>query len=129
MRDFEHASWYPAYPGLQKYIDALQRMITSSGASGFYRARELHAWARQAGFDRAKMVVGGNALTYCSDEQRRWFAEVHIGRLKVEGVGGKLRELGISNQDIAEMARDFEKWRDDVDGWWAMWDCEVVAYK
>ena len=88
MRESEHASWYPAYSGLQKYIDALQRMITSSSAPGFYRTRELHVWARQAEFDRAKMVLGGNALTHCSDEQRQWFAGVHIGRLMGEGVAG-----------------------------------------
>ncbi len=130
MRESDHASWYPHYPGLDKYIDALQQMINSSGAPGFYRARELHAWAGQAGFDRAKMVVSGAASIYSSEEQRRWFAGIHVGRLRGEGVGGKLKELEILGQEeIEECVRDLEKWRDDVNGWQAMLESDVVAYK
>ena len=85
-----------------------------AGAPGFFGARALHACARQVGFNRFKIVLGGKALAYCRDEPRRWVAGVHIGELKGKGVGGKFTEGAISNQDVAETAPDFERWRENV---------------
>ena len=126
MRESDHPDWYPEYPAFQKWKDALDTMVRSTGASGFGGGRKLHVWAREAGFDRSKMVVTGSANVFSSEEQRRWFAGVHIGRMRSEGHAEKLK---MSKEDVEAIVKDFEKWRDDVDGWMTIWDCEVIAYK
>lgn len=126
MRESDHPDWYPEYAAFQKWKDALDTMVRSTGASGFGGGRKLHVWAREAGFDRSKMVVTGSANVFSSEEQRRWFAGVHIGRMRSDGHAEKLK---MSNEDVEAIVKDFEKWRDDVDGWMTIWDCEVIAYK
>ena len=130
MRESDHLSWYPFLPGLENYVEDMSKMLRSTGAPGFCRARELHAWARKAGFKRRKIITGGSASISSTEEERKWVAEIHIGRLRSQGVGGKLRELGIAgDKQIEEMVEDFEKWRHDDDGWLAIWQCEVIAFK
>jgi ubiquinone/menaquinone biosynthesis C-methylase UbiE len=129
MHESDHFGWYPYLPGLKKLDKALHGMLNSSGAPGLGRARELHVWAREAGFEREKMKVGVSGQVSSTEEERREFVDVHVGRLRGEGVGGKMRELGIMEGDLEEMIKDLERWRDDVDGWYTNWCCEVIAVK
>ncbi|KAI4115673.1 MAG: hypothetical protein LQ338_007824 [Usnochroma carphineum] len=130
MRETDRLNWYPELPGLSKYNDCLDRMLKSAGAPGLLGARGLHAWAREAGFDRERMDVGAGATVYSTPEERRWWGTVHIDRLRGEAVGGKMRELGLLGKDgLEEIVGDFERWIGDQDGWYAALQCEVVARK
>ncbi|KAL8687149.1 MAG: hypothetical protein Q9218_006596 [Villophora microphyllina] len=130
MRETDTLNWYPDFPGLSKYNECLDKMLRSAGAPGLFSARGLHAWARQAGFDRKQMVVGAGTTVYSTHEERQWWGKIHVGRLRSEAVGGKFVSLGLSSEDgLEEMVGDFERWIEDGDGWYAALQCEVVARK
>ncbi|KAI4138333.1 MAG: hypothetical protein LQ341_004719 [Variospora aurantia] len=130
MRESDSLCWYPKLPGLMKYNECLNGMLRAADAPGLSSARGLHAWARQAGFERDKMQVGAGTTVYTSPEDRRWWATMHVNRLKGEAVGGQMKSLGlVGDEGIGEMVRDFGRWTDDPDGWYAALQCEVIATK
>ncbi|KAL8648916.1 MAG: hypothetical protein Q9210_004708 [Variospora velana] len=130
MRESDSLCWYPEFPGLMKYNECLNGMLRAAGAPGLSSARGLHAWARQAGFEREEMQVGAGTTVYSSPGERRWWAMIHVNRLKGEAVGGKMKSLGlVGDEGIEEMVRDLERWIDEADGWYAALQCEVIATK
>ncbi|KAL8721379.1 MAG: hypothetical protein Q9225_001926 [Loekoesia sp. 1 TL-2023] len=130
MRESDTLNWFPELPGLRKYNECLHGMIRSAGAPGLSAARSLHAWAREAGFEREKMDVGAGATVYSTPEERRWWGMIHVNRLRGDAVGGKMRDLGLLGAGgVEEMVTDFEQWIEHVDGWYAALQCEVVARK
>ncbi|KAI4089262.1 MAG: hypothetical protein L6R37_008073 [Teloschistes peruensis] len=130
MRESDNLNWYPNFPGLGKYNECLDKMLRSAGAPGLFAARGLHAWARQAGFEREKMAIGAGTTVYSSPEERKWWGTVHVGRLSGEAVGGKMKTLGLLGEDeLKAMVGDFERWIEDEDGWYTALQCELVAKK
>lgn len=129
MRESDRQDWSPELPGLALYNECMQKMMNSTGAPGWYSTRGMHGWARQAGFDRDKMIVTGSGSPACTREEREFTADIHMSRLK-GAVGEKIRELGlVDDRQVEEMIKDMEKWRDHVDGWYVVWQCEVIARK
>lgn len=129
MRETDTLNWYPELPGLKKYNECLDSMLKSKGAPGLSAARGLHTWAKEAGFERRKMDIGAGAMVYSTPEERRWWAKIHVGRLRGE-VGNKMLELGLLDKDGLEgMVNDFEQWAENEDGWYAALQCEVIARK
>ncbi|KAL8936443.1 MAG: hypothetical protein Q9216_004929 [Gyalolechia sp. 2 TL-2023] len=130
MRETDTLLWYPELPGLQNYHRCLNGMVRSTGAPGLSAARGLHAWAKEAEFERGKMEVGASATVYSSPEEREWWCRMHVDRLRSEAVGGKMKDLGLlGTWDVEEMVSDFERWREDDNGWYAALQCEVIAIK
>ncbi|KAL9012483.1 MAG: hypothetical protein Q9173_002752 [Seirophora scorigena] len=130
MREMDSLCWYPDLAGLKRYNECLDSMLRSTGAPGLYRARGLHAWVSEAGFEREKMLVGAGTTVHSSPEERMWWGMVHIRRLKGESVGGKMKSLGlVTAEGDEELVRDFEKWIAHPDGWYAALQCEVIATK
>lgn len=146
MREPDTVNWYPALPGLELYQRAQMAMVRQTGAPGLDRCRALHAWARQAGFDREKMKVGGSVMTYATPEERQWWAGGYAGRLAADTPTGKvMRALTITwpvteegqeeitkavgEEGIEVMRRDLQRWADDVDGWFGSAHMEVLCWK
>lgn len=128
MRETDTLNWYPELPGLKKYNQCLDSMLKSKGARGL-AARGLHTWAKEAGFERGKMDIGAGTQVYSTPEERRWWAKIHVDRIRGE-VGDKMLELGLLDKEgLEQMVNDFEQWAEDEDGWYAALQCEVIARK
>lgn len=128
-REYDHMSWHPSLPGLVAYTESMNRAIQASGAQGYHSGRNLQTWASQAGFDRAKMLVGAGTTCHVGQEAQ-WWAGVHIDRLQTE-VGAAWLEKGIvaSQQDIDDMIGDFRRWAADDRAWYVNLHGEIVARK
>lgn len=141
MRETDTIAWYPSLPGLELYQRSLDAMLRSSGAPGLNRARELHVWATEAGFQREEIKTGASGTVYSTTEERKWWSEGIMGRLEEEShhrlsreeviwpdeLGGGRRVVGEEGIDV--MRRDIEKWKDDEGGWWGALQCEVLCWK
>ncbi|KAH7324846.1 S-adenosyl-L-methionine-dependent methyltransferase [Stachybotrys elegans] len=130
MREADSSNWYPKLQGLELYNRAMDAMIRSSGAPGFGNCRALHAWAHEAGFDRSRMKLGGDVLVYADPEQRRWWADGGLGRLKHDTEEGEeAKKQLVGEEGIAIMERDLRLWADDVDGWYSNYQVQVLCWK
>ncbi|KEF56969.1 uncharacterized protein A1O9_07159 [Exophiala aquamarina CBS 119918] len=129
MREYDHMSWYPRFPGVDAYTAGLNRSISASGAQGAESGRRLHAWAAQAGFSKAKMQVSAGTTCHVAAEAK-WWAEVSIGRLEGE-IGSNWLNSGTvkSQDDIEIMKRDLRLWGENEEAWYTALQGEVLAWK
>jgi ubiquinone/menaquinone biosynthesis C-methylase UbiE len=130
MREADTLFWHPSNPGVDAYNKALGAAV-APGAQGFGAGRRLHVWAKEAGFDPAKMQVGTGGTTYAAPELASWWGGTHIGRLQGE-VGQKWLSEGrvVEGQaDINAMIDGLRTWKDDPTAWYTTVQGEVIAWK
>ncbi|KAF1851825.1 S-adenosyl-L-methionine-dependent methyltransferase [Cucurbitaria berberidis CBS 394.84] len=96
----------------------------SNHRSGSY----VHVWARQAGFDPAKIKKGAGVHTLATPEERKFLAGVMVGRIEQAGHREKFLDLGATKEEVDEMVRAWREWEEDVDGWVANVNSEVVCW-
>jgi ubiquinone/menaquinone biosynthesis C-methylase UbiE len=131
--------WYPYNRGLQLWDKYTYTLIFGSDDREYpmnlphpqaYRGGSLlHVWARQAGFDPGRMDKGVGIQSINTPEERAWWVETYSARLKEPFTRDKLVGLGASLEDIKEMIAGLEEWGRDVDGWLAIIQGELIAYK
>jgi len=129
MREYDHMSWYPSFPGIEAYTTLLSNSISSNGAQGAGSGRRLHSWAFQAGFRRDQMQVGAGTTCHVAAEAK-WWADVHIGRLNGE-IGSSWLNRGLveSQEQIEAIKRDLRLWADSEDAWYTALQGEIIAWK
>lgn len=129
-RDALAFNWAPALPGLEVMVTALCRMFASGGASFEPPGKMMHAWAREAGFERAKMTVSMGGTVYSTDEEREWWARVGIERLTTdEHYRARAIAAGTSEEEIGLIVRDLGVWSKDPDGWYGLSQAENIYRK
>ncbi|KAF2017451.1 S-adenosyl-L-methionine-dependent methyltransferase [Aaosphaeria arxii CBS 175.79] len=133
--------WYPYLPGLQLYdrymyeqvIGALPSVASKEHpqnpphAPGHRAGILIHVWAREAGFEVQKMVKGAGVELKATEDERKRHAENLIGRFERGEHREKWKRLGASDEDIDTVIRDVKAWRDDVDGWYAILQGQVIC--
>lgn len=127
-RDADAYAWFPSLPGLELYNDALARKLKFGGAT-FPAGREMHGWARRAGFAREGMKLGVGGTVHSSREEREWWAGELIGGLERGKYREKLVESGTREGEIDSIVKDLRVWVDEDDGWYAEYDCENIYRK
>jgi SAM-dependent methyltransferase len=128
-RDADTFAWSPSLPGLDLTTTALGRKLRMGGST-FPPGREMHRWAREAGFSREKMTVGGGATVYNSKEEREWWGGVLVGAFTEDGgYPQKTIESGTSEGEIEVMVRDLRIWMEDQDGWYGVLNSENIYRK
>jgi ubiquinone/menaquinone biosynthesis C-methylase UbiE len=88
----------------------------------------IHAWAREAGFDPERIIKDASVQVMATREKREFLAGAMIGRIEKAGHREKFVKLGATEEDVDAMLRDLKIWRDDVDGWYAVMNCEVICF-
>lgn len=114
--DLEGLIIYPMTPGFQKFWDAYCQMVTSNGAS-MQAGRQVHVWARKAGFDPEKIVKSSSITLHATQEKRDLFGGGFMDRLKKSQIRENLLAAGNSQADLDEMSQGIDQWRTDPDGW------------
>ncbi|OCT50102.1 putative methyltransferase [Cladophialophora carrionii] len=130
MRETDSMVWHPSSAGTEAYCVALGKAVPP-GAQGSGTGRRLHVWAKEAGFSAAKMQVGTGGMCYAAPDLSRWWADVHVQRLRGE-VGKKwLEDLKLvrDQNGIDEMVAGLKAWGDNEQAWYAAFQGEVICWK
>ncbi len=119
---------YPSPPIFERWKDLFSTTIARSG--GDPRAgRQLHVWARKAGFERE--AITNTAVTWAMttrDETRAWGA-MFADRLASSPLKENMLAAGATEDELAEMQRWFRDWTEDEDAWLCFISGQVVAVK
>lgn len=130
MREWDRSEWHPADPLLSQYMKCVSDSARATGAQGSGTGRRLHLWAAEAGFQRAKMLVGGGGTCYTAPDEARWWAGVHVGRLEGDvGERWVKDKLVQGQQDIEAMKAAFRNWAESDEAWNMTWQGEVLCWK
>lgn len=133
--------FYPELPGLLLFHKYLWIMVHGPVPEGWDPQRpdvhphppnhrtgsRVHVWAREAGFDPGKIIKGASADVHATPEKRERLGRIMVGRIEEGGHREKYIKLGATEEEIDTIVSDWERWVEDVDAWWGMFNCEVVC--
>lgn len=128
-RDSDYAGfvWYPASPGLTKW-NSLYRRVASHNGGEPNAGRHLHAWAREAGFDPAKIVKSAGTWCYSSREEVAWWSDLWAERTLKSSFAQTSLEGGLATQaDLEEIAEAWREWGKEEDAWFVVLHGEILC--
>ncbi|RMZ79289.1 hypothetical protein DV737_g3523, partial [Chaetothyriales sp. CBS 132003] len=129
-RECTNLQWWPLNPALELWGVAMQKMMESTGAVGLLNKGALQALVREAGFDRAKTLVGVGATVFGTKEERKWWSGVGVSRLREGGIGNKWRQSGfLTDAEIEQVIKALDEWGEAEDGWYVAVQSEILAWK
>jgi SAM-dependent methyltransferase len=130
MRETDTLIWHPRRASTDAYCAAVGKAVPP-GAQGVGTGRRLHAWAREAGFAPARMLVGTGGTCYAAPELARWWADLHVQRLRGEVGKRWLDELHLvrDQAELDELVAGLDAWGDDEQAWYAALQGEVICWK
>jgi hypothetical protein len=130
VKETADMSWFPESEGISLGTKVYQEVAKAKGGNPSPGGR-LHVWAKEAGFDSAK-VVSSTSTSTCRTRQEREFLGKGI-RERIR-VGGELRTFAVqkgicSVEELEGIGRAWEEWiQDDERGWLAYLHGELVVF-
>ncbi|MCK7642889.1 methyltransferase domain-containing protein [Corynebacterium sp. CCM 8835] len=129
VRDADYAamSWYPHYPGMERWRNTYRELAKRSGGEPD-AGRHLRAWAHAAGL--VDPVITTSAWTYADTDSCRWWGNGQADRIS----GAVFRDrvatvLGTTDADVDEMVRGWRSWANNPDSCFTMTHGEMIVIR
>ncbi|WP_210648727.1 class I SAM-dependent methyltransferase [Nocardioides sp. SYSU D00065] len=122
--DYGHFSWYPASPGLDRWLELYDAAARANGGEPD-AGRMLLAWAHAAGAD--DVVAGSSTWCYADRDGRAWWGGLWADRITSTALARQLVDQGLaSDHELAELALAWREWAAHPDGWFSVLHGEVL---
>ncbi|GJE97199.1 S-adenosyl-L-methionine-dependent methyltransferase [Phanerochaete sordida] len=126
--DFRATSWCPESPAMDCWLALYLRVARGNGGTPD-SGRRLHAWAREAGFDAARVQCSASTWCYHTPEERAWLGGVWAERTLHSDFASSATKNGFAAQDdLQQVSRMWKAWAADEDGWLTMVHGEVICW-
>ncbi|KAI0084219.1 UbiE family methyltransferase [Irpex rosettiformis] len=125
--DFAGMIWYPESPGMTRWAETYARVARANGGEP-NSGRRLLAWARQAGFDPAKVTCTSSCWCYATPEEREWWGGLWAERLLKSDFYPTAIKNGIATEEeIQGLSEAWVKWAESEDAWFSVPHGEIIA--
>lgn len=124
--DFGLVAFHPHHRGTELYREYYIKMLRGKGMEPF-AGRNLHIWARDAGFDIEKIEKSVSSKLDATDAQRDWWGSVLLDRFRGSQLRDGFKAAGASDTDLEEIISGVEQWKQDPNGWAIMVNGEVIC--
>ncbi|MFD2092680.1 methyltransferase domain-containing protein [Blastococcus deserti] len=126
VRDVDYAAttWFPADPGLDRWLDLYHRVARRNDAEPD-AGRRLLSWAHAAGL----RDTAASASTYCfaSPAEREWWGRSWAGRATSSAFAEQALRYGLATTaELEEVAAAWLRWAAADDGWFGMLHGELL---
>jgi ubiquinone/menaquinone biosynthesis C-methylase UbiE len=123
--DYAAKTWYPANPGLDRWL-ALYRSVAKRNGAEPDAGRHLLAWARAAGF--AEVRASASTWCFATDASREWWGGLWAERVLSSALATQLVEYDLcSPEELEDLAAAWRSWAAEPDGWFAVLHGEVLC--
>jgi ubiquinone/menaquinone biosynthesis C-methylase UbiE len=126
VRDADYATftWFPANPGLDRWLELYSAVARANGAEPD-AGRRLLAWAHAAGL--RDVTATTSSWCYSSPEERQWWGNSWAGRATASSFAEQAVAYGLATPDqLNGLAEAWRTWRDADDGWLGMMHGELL---
>lgn len=125
--DFSTMIWYPEADGLGAWRDLFVRVARSRGGEPD-AGRRLHAWAHDAGFDRASITATTSSWCFHAPKDRAWWSGMWADRTLLSPFAQAAVDGGhATDAELAKLAQAWREWGGQEDGWFAALHGEILC--
>lgn len=126
--DFEGMIWYPELEGIADWRRLYCKVARSNGGEP-NAGRRLHAWARQAGIKPSDIVATASTSCYNTAKERAWWSSLWAERMiKSSFAQHAIRGGHASENELLLIAKVWEQWGADEDGWFTLLQGEIICH-
>ncbi|MGH3323585.1 MAG: methyltransferase domain-containing protein, partial [Streptomyces sp.] len=116
--DYDAMFWYPLIPGLTEWRELYRRVARGNGGEPD-AGRQLHVWARQAGF--TEVDASSSTWCYAGADERVWWSELWAERTLASSFARSAVDGGHATEEqLHAAAQAWREWGADEDGWFAV---------
>jgi len=126
VRDVDYAAttWFPANPGLEKWLDLYERVARRNGAEPD-AGRRLLSWAHAAGLRDTTATT--TAWCFATPAEREWWGTSWAGRATTSAFAEQAVAYGLATDgDLRAIADAWLAWAAADDGWLGMLHGELL---
>ncbi len=123
--DYRAMTWWPADPGLDRWMELYQAVARANGGEPD-AGRRLAGWARAAGL--TDIEASASVWCFATPDDRLWWGGTWAERVTGSRLGEQAMDLGLASaDDLAEIAGAWHRWIEAPDGWFAVLHGEMIA--
>jgi ubiquinone/menaquinone biosynthesis C-methylase UbiE len=116
--DMTAMTFHPHSPGMDAWLRLYERVARANGGEPT-AGRQLHAWARQAGF--AEVTPSASVWCFATPEERGWWSELWADRTVASSYAETAVAGGHATEaELAAIADAWRAWGADPDGWFCV---------
>ncbi|KAH7923911.1 UbiE family methyltransferase [Leucogyrophana mollusca] len=125
--DFAAMTWFPEVGGITEWQNLYLRVARALGGEPT-AGRQLHVWARQAGFDRASIRSTASTWCYTTPDERAWWSGLWADRMLASSFATNAVEgKHATEDDLRRIAQAWREWGAQEDGWFAVLHGEILC--
>jgi len=127
VRDVDYAAttWFPANPGLDRWLDLYGQVARGNGAEPD-AGRRLLSWAHAAGL--RDVAATTSAWCHATPAERTWWGSSWAGRATASAFAEQAVASGLATTaDLEAVAAAWLEWAASDDGWLGMLHGELIA--
>ena len=126
--DFSSMTWYPEVEGMIEW-QKLNIQVARSNGGEPNAGRRLHAWAREAGFNRQRIVARAGTWCYNTADERAWLSSLWAERTIKSSFAEHAVNGGHATQDdLLRIVRAWQQWGAEEDGWFTILHGEILCH-
>lgn len=128
-REGDHGSWvwYPESEGLKEFHTVMGRVARVDGREP-NAGRQVHVWAREAGFDPAQITTSASTWCFRTKEEREYWGGSMGGRAVEGGIPATAIANGFATrEDLERMSQAWKDWVENEEGWLALLHGEILC--
>ena len=125
--DFEAMAWWPELVGMREWQQLYLKVARKSGGEP-NAGRRVASWAREAGFEKNKIMSSAGTWCYSAEDEVQWWSELWAERTVKSGFATAAVEGGFVSKDgLEDVARVWREWGREEDAWLVMVHGEVIC--
>jgi SAM-dependent methyltransferase len=125
--DYGAMTWYPAFPGMDDWLDLYHRVARANGGEPD-AGRRLKSWALEAGF--TDVTATSATWTFSTPDEREWWSGLWADRTVESSYAGRATEGGhATEEDLRAVSEAWREWGKRPEGWFSVLHGEILCRK
>ncbi|KAI5283606.1 hypothetical protein KEM54_001994 [Ascosphaera aggregata] len=128
-RESDSLSWYPESEGIALW-EKLDRKMRSAKGGHPHCGRQIHVFAKQAGFELDRIQRSAGAWCFGRPEEREYWGGSMAARARSSGFReAALKDGYATEEDMQKIIDGWERYVKDEDAWFGLLHGEILCWK
>lgn len=125
--DWEGMIWFPRLEGIEEWRQSYLRLTKAMGTEAI-AGRQLHVWAKKAGFLREDIKITTSTTCYSTTEETAWWGNMWKDRTLESLFAQSAKDYAkLSQDDLERIAKAWVDWSRDEDAWFTILQGEILC--